>query len=615
MLLSRCYTVALPLRRCDDGGSLVINRHVPGRIALLLACAWEPALAVQRWISVATPHFEMYTTNSEKQAARALQVFEQVRYFFLQNINDKQRLEGRVRVIAFSSEKEYRPYRLNSGAFAYYLQSRERDYIVMQDIEPSHHQTAVHEYTHLIVQHLKLDLPIWLNEGMADLYSSLEPRGQQAMVGRPLDYHLLTLMRQQWMDWNVVFSVDQSSPYYNEADKMSIFYAQSWALTHMLSLSPAYSAKFSEFLVSAANGMATREALTKVYGKTISEVGKDVQNYVRQTSMKAMIFNITLSKQDLDAQVSDLSEFQIGLALADLLASSKRNGPEAERRLLALAQEYPRNAEVEESLGYLAWQQDKPTEARKYFGLAVEHGSKDARMIYDYAGLEHSNGALPQKVIDLMKQVIALKPDDIDARILLGNLETNQGQYGAALSVLSEVHTVKPEQAFNFFAVSAYCLANLKDLRGARTSAERALQYAKEPSQRLQIENLLKFLDQASQPPVASTLMDQGVKAEPGEQGPAPMRPVPNSLKRDQGLPRVHGKLKLFECGQGAFRLRLQVGDREMVFAMNNLQDIVVRNVKDLKWSCGPLKPQDVTVVYQPSENSKLAGTVAELVF
>jgi hypothetical protein len=93
----------------------------------------------------------------------------------------------------------------------------------MQDIETEHHQSAVHEYTHLIVQHQKLDLPIWLNEGMADLYSSLEPHGQQSMVGRPLEYHVITLLRRPWMDWNVLFAVDHKSPYYNESDKMSIF--------------------------------------------------------------------------------------------------------------------------------------------------------------------------------------------------------------------------------------------------------------------------------------------------------------------------------------------------------------------------------------------------------
>jgi hypothetical protein len=52
-----------------------------------------------------------------------------------------------------------------------------------------------------------MQLPIWLNEGLADLYSSLELHGQQAMVGRPLESRVMTLSQQQWMDWNALFAV------------------------------------------------------------------------------------------------------------------------------------------------------------------------------------------------------------------------------------------------------------------------------------------------------------------------------------------------------------------------------------------------------------------------
>jgi hypothetical protein len=110
----------------------------------------------------------MYTDNGEKKAIAGLQAFEQVRYFFLRNTKNPEVFEGRVRIIAFSSEKEFKPYRMNAGNFAYYQPSHERDYIVMQDIEPAHHQAAVHEYTHLIIEHSKLNLPLWLNEGMAE---------------------------------------------------------------------------------------------------------------------------------------------------------------------------------------------------------------------------------------------------------------------------------------------------------------------------------------------------------------------------------------------------------------------------------------------------------------
>ncbi len=159
-------------------------RNLLFTIISLFICVSTHLAAHQRWIVVTTSHFEMYTDNSERRAIDALQTFEQVRYFFLKGSTNPQLMDGRVRIVAFSSEKEYGPYRSSAGAFAYYQQSHERDYIVMQDIEPDHSQTAVHEYTHLVVQHLKLELPLWLNEGMADFYSSLEPKGEKG-YGEP----------------------------------------------------------------------------------------------------------------------------------------------------------------------------------------------------------------------------------------------------------------------------------------------------------------------------------------------------------------------------------------------------------------------------------------------
>lgn len=37
-----------------------------------------------------------------------------------------------------------------------------------------------------------------------------------------------------WIPMDELVAADQASPYYNEANKVSIFYAQSWALTHLL---------------------------------------------------------------------------------------------------------------------------------------------------------------------------------------------------------------------------------------------------------------------------------------------------------------------------------------------------------------------------------------------
>ena len=569
----------------------------------------------------------MYTTDSQKRAERALQTFEQVRSYFIERSTNKKAPEGQVRIIAFSSEKEYKPYRLNEGAFAYYLDSRQRDYIVMQDIEPEHAQSAIHEYTHLIVEHAHLNLPLWLNEGIADLYSSLEPRGKQAMVGRPLPGRIASLLQGKWMDWDALLAVDHSSPYYNERDKMSIFYGQSWLLTHMLALSPAYNPKFAQFVTAVGGGgieaagskggMTSAEAFQKVYGKTVTAVGKDAERYMHQNSVKVALFDFTMGKTDLDPQVSEPSSFDTGLVLAELLASRSGTMQEAQDRLLALEKENPESAEVEESLGYLAWRRNDLPETRRHFDLAVQHGSKNVKLMVADAGLAQQSGVDPQKAVDLLEQAVKLQPDDAETRIFLAEVEAGRERYGRVLGITAPIHSVPPRLAYRLFAVNAYTHANLRDPQGARTLAKKALEYAKTSSERVQITRLLQSLDASGRPAAAPTAPEgQIAQAEDGDSSSRPNQPGHAPiLARSQGLPRAQGKTKALECGSGSYRLHLQAGSREMVFSMNKPDNIMVRNHDPLEWNCGPLQPLDITVIYQPETGSKVDGKVSELIF
>ena len=59
---------------------------------------------------------------------------------------------------------EFTPYSPRANSAAYYVRSPKRDYIVMGDLSPESYKTAVHEYTHLIVRHSGLRIPIWLRD-------------------------------------------------------------------------------------------------------------------------------------------------------------------------------------------------------------------------------------------------------------------------------------------------------------------------------------------------------------------------------------------------------------------------------------------------------------------
>lgn len=437
----------------------------------------------------------MYTTNGAKQGTEALAVFEQVRLFFLEMSPASEASSTPVRIIAFKSEQEFAPYHPNRGAFAYYQRIRKRDYIVMEDIRAEHYPAAIHEYTHLIVENAGLTLPVWLNEGLADLYSSLEPKGHGAMVGRPLAGHVQTLASVSWLDLALLTRVTAESPYYNERDKMSIFYAQSWLLTHMLALSREYGPKFHQFVSTVAGGQPTAQALASVYGRNLEEVAGDLRRYFRQNTVRASIFDIELEKRDLDPEVRDLTEFETDLALADLLGSHKATAADARLRLERLAADRPGSPEVDESLGYLAWQEGNDTEARIHFAQAEQKGSADPEMLYQYAMLIASNPVDRDESIRVLTKSLKLKPSFEDARFALGIQLIGAKQYGNALATFSEMRNVKPDQAFSVFTALAYCSLQLKSPKNARLWETKALPYATSDKEREQASTFLSYLD------------------------------------------------------------------------------------------------------------------------
>lgn len=571
--------------------------------------------AAEHWISLTTPHFEMYTTNGVKQGTAALQIFEQVRYFFLR-FSTKFAPDSRVRIIAFRSENEYKPYRFNEGTFAYYLRSPKQDYIVMQDISSEHHSAAIHEYTHLIVENLNLKLPIWLNEGLADLFSSLEPKGDQARVGRLLPERLISLSRERWLELPKLLSVDRNSPYYNERDKMSIFYAQSWALTHMLVLGKEYRPNFSKFLEAIALDKKEEDSFRLIYGKTLKQVNDDLRDYFQHGTI-SLLFDIHLEKSDLEPIVAELSELQTRLALTDLLAANQKTATQAQARLEELAKEHPENAEIEESLGYLNWQQRNTDQARFHFARAVERGSKDPEMLYHYSQLLREASGPNSQVVTLLQRALAAKPSYYDAQFALGMAAMSEQKYGLALATLRTIKTVKPEHAYHVFSALAFSALKLKDPKQAKELGEKAKQYATSPDQQLQADNFLRYLKELEQP-VVPQQVSQVAASSPPPPTPEPDHNVDRGSIKSQliGLRHVEGMIKYFDCSGKMQLIRLEVDSKEMIFAIDDPKLVIIRNGKNyyLDFDCGPQKPARLGISYLPYTNNRgIAGKIREL--
>ncbi|HEX7359602.1 MAG TPA: hypothetical protein VF283_03835, partial [Bryobacteraceae bacterium] len=440
---------------------------------------------------------------------------------------------------------------------------------------------------------------------------SLESKGNKAEVGAPLPDHVMLLQTRPWLPLSVLLNVGRDSPYYNERNKMSIFYAESWALTHMLEMSKQYGGNFLKFLSCQAGGKPSADCFSSVYDKTLKQVMASLHAYMHQAGIYVAFFPVKLPEQSLHPNVAPLSDLQRDLTLADLLATQPHRAAKAEQRLIALSKQYPQNTDVEESLGYLAWQEGKLAAARVYFGKAEKNGSQDPDMLFQYAGLLREAGASDEQIMDTLQKAVALRPGFFAAEFNLGMAAMHASKWGTALGYFTGIKSVKADRAFSLFYAMAICDYNLHGLDASRTEAMRAQKYAKTSREKSQVAGLVAFVERAEQHPA---------QAQP--------QPLPSSIRQTgrnrppaqwfSGLQHVEGMVTYVECHGKSLRLRVKADARLMVFEIDDPKSVQVRNMKNghFEVTCGPQKPFRVGVGYIASKKpNPVAGIVRELVF
>jgi Flp pilus assembly protein TadD len=448
-------------------------------VLLLALGSTLPLFAAEQWLKIKSSNFELFTTAGEKKGREAILYFEQVRSLFSKLTKSGTIPTLPVRIVAFRSEKEYTPYRINDSATAYYLSGQDRDYIVMRGIDPELYPVALHEYTHLIVKHVGLPLPTWLNEGLADVYSTLKPSGKKVMAGEiyPGRYH--ELQTGMWLDLETLIAVDHKSPLYNEKQKAGMFYAESWALTHMLYLSDEYWKKFSQFLSLIKADGSQAAVFQQVYGKSLTQVQADLEQYLRGTRFNAAFFDVTLEKSAEAPEIRPATALESGMALADLLAGTRKRVA-AKAAYESLARANPQDPEIELAMAHLAWMNADHEEMKRHFARAIEMGTTNAKVYFDYAMMLQGQGKDPE-IAELLRKSVELKPDLTEAHYMLGFYASNAGRFGEAVAHLRQVKKLEKDQAFPYFRALSYAFYRLGQMDDARKNAESAAKFATEP--------------------------------------------------------------------------------------------------------------------------------------
>jgi len=467
-----------------------IERFAAAVLASVLTAS--VATAAEQWLKLTSSHFELYTTAGEKKGREAILFYEQVRDFFARaRANAKPVTDAPVRIIAFRSDKEYKPYRISESADAFYLDGYDRDYIVMRGITEESYPIAVHEFTHLLMKHAGIEVPIWFNEGLADVYSSMKPLGKKVLIGSLIPGRFYSLQQSKWIPLDALASVDAKSPYYNEKDRAGIFYAESWALVHMLFLSDQYREQFNKLLMALSSGLPASAAFWQTYAKTLAQVQKDLEQYMRGTKFNGMLFDVKLEKSAEEPDIEPAPALESGMVLADLLALTSKTDA-AKEAYESLARANPKSWEVEAGLAELAWRGKNPEEAKKHFARVAELGSTNPRLYYDYAMVLRQMDEKDSSAIPALKRAVELDPEYQDAHYYLAFCLMSDGKYQDAVDHFKRVKHIKIDRAFSYYHALAYSHYQLEKWDDAQKAAEGARKYARQVQDIASAEDMLR---------------------------------------------------------------------------------------------------------------------------
>ncbi len=547
------------------------------------------------WIRLASPNFELYTDQSEKTGRDTIQYFEQVRGFFVKASPVKPPSEFPVRIIAFKNREEFSGYSPNPLTVAFYTPGQKRDYIVIQDVSPASYAYAVHEYMHLVVRHSGLRIPTWLNEGWADVYSSLKTVRDGVAIGEliPGRMQMLTNYAGNWIEFDTLTRVDNRSPIYNEGDRTGLFYAQSWALAHMLFLAPDYRDNFGKFLLALHRGATAAEACQSAYGNLPVQVFLDLQNYFNRKKIYGTVFKTTLGKAESEPIVDHVGPFDARIMLADLLAATGKLA-QARAEYEDLEHRQPGMPGVTQSLGYLALAANDIERARGYFRKAFAAGESDAQMCLALALMERGNRASPAELLPILERAVKSKPDYADALLQLGLVRVAARQYTDAVAALMAIKSVTPERAPSLFSTLAYAYLETGDIAKAAMHLATARKWAKTPQENAPLDNLAAFIEARTRSAFPPT---------PGEK-----------------LELIEASVEALACGPAGNFLQLNVGGQDMAVQLPEPKAVeFVRRSEsgptEFKLTCGKFKPFRVLIEYVPIPNSipGMAGVVRRL--
>jgi tetratricopeptide (TPR) repeat protein len=415
-------------------------------LALLIA---NEAVAKDTWVRIQSKNFTLVSNASQGDARKLISKLEQFRSA-LSIIFPRTNLQTPVPtlVVLFKTDDDFHPFKprvkgkIKDEVGGYFLARTHMNYVVLavNNAALSPYEIIFHEYEHYVLHNNVNRLPVWLDEGLAEFFSSFEfsDNDRKAILGSPLVRHIYYFRQNSIVPLKTLLAVDRKSPYYNEGRKAGMFYAESWALVHYLMLGDdgKHQRQMQAFINSLAEDRPVEELFKRAFQTDLKPLEEQLQSYLNRQAFPVLKATFT-DRIGVDPEITAtvLPEAEVQFYLGDLLA--QMNLPqEAEKRLQKSLELDATLSSSEAALGLVKYWEEQPEQAKKLLRSAIEHD-----------------------------------PNNYLAHYYLGRLLLDENNYEDAIKAYQESIRLRPEMAFTYSGLG-YAYRNAQRLDEAVTTFE-----------------------------------------------------------------------------------------------------------------------------------------------
>ena len=635
-----------------------MSRRLKSTISLVcfvVVLTAAPVAAKDKWINLTTKNFNIISNAGEGGTRKLALKLEQFHLVFSKIFNLPLERSIKTTVMVFKNESSFSPYKpLYNGRpanVAGYFQGGEDENLIVMDISANQERpmsVIYHEYTHLLTSNTPRDWPVWMKEGLAELYSSFDVFNGMVLLGLPIPRHVALLRQKTFIPLTDLLSVDHASSLYNERDRQGIFYAESWALCHymMIGDNNAREAQMVEYTTLINQGVDSDQAFAQAFRLSMAEVEKRLKNYIRGNTYTANTYKLASIEGDKVIAANPISEGEVQYYLGNLLARTNRID-EAEVLLKRAIEMDPQLAGPYEGLGFVAVRRQRFGEALEHFKQAVTRGSKNHLAHYYYADalLRQVIGSVrppvSQQIADELRTSIKLMPGFAFAHYALANLAAmTEENLKEGLEAATIAIKIEPQNK-RFALALAQLQMQTRDYAAAKKTLEPLLSADVEPKLKESAESTMKLIEDRARParveqPLPDPKQNSGPprvvpeskqNTEPAKSASEPLpgqqaEKAPERISQPtiklEGTQTIRGVLVAIECSAGKWTLIVKANANRIRFMVSN-KDKLEFFSQDPSFAgavrCGPVN-KTAFIYFKPvAGQTKLAGDAMAVEF